>query len=217
MAIITIEIISDAICPWCFIGYRGLEKAIAIYKKTYPGGSKDTFEITWKPYFIDQEPPAESVLIYDRMSRRMTPAQIDAAQTRLKRVGGAVGITFKFGGYIGSSRLAHRVLFLAEKEGGEVQCHVSEILFRYQFEMEKDVSDRETVIQAAVEGGLDENKVRQFLNGNEGVQETEIEAKEVREQGIQGVPYFIIGGEHRFDGAADLGEFFEAFVAVRER
>ncbi|KAL2826689.1 thioredoxin-like protein [Aspergillus cavernicola] len=216
MAIIPIEIISDAICPWCFIGYRSLEKTINLYKKTYPGGSNDIFEIKWKPYFLDQIPPEESVLISERMSRRMTPSQIDAAQTRLKRVGNSMGIGFRFGGYIGSSRLAHRVLSLAGAEGSEVQCRVSEVLFKYQFELERDVSDREMVIQAGVEGGLDEVKVREFLDGEGGIEETEREAREIREGGVQGVPHFVIGGEHHFDGAGDMGEFFEAFVAVRE-
>ncbi|KAL4781262.1 thioredoxin-like protein [Aspergillus varians] len=218
MAIIPIEIISDPICPWCFIGYRSLQRTIALYKKTYPGGSNDEFRIEWKPYFIDEVEPAESVLINDRMARRMTQPQIDAAQTRLKRAGRAVGIEFRFGGYIGSSRLAHRVLYLAGLEGGgqgQVQCAVAERLFAYQFEMERDVSEVAVVVQAAGEGGLDGDAVREVLRGAAGMEEVEREARELREGGVQGVPHFVIGGGHHFDGAGDMGEFFEAFVAAR--
>ncbi|OJI99447.1 hypothetical protein ASPVEDRAFT_26261 [Aspergillus versicolor CBS 583.65] len=217
MAVIPIEIISDVICPWCFIGYRSLQRTIALYKKTYPGGSKDEFQIVWKPYFIDQVAPEESVLVNetDRMARRMTPAQITAAQTRLIRVGKSVGIAFRFGGYIGSSRLAHRVLhFALERGGSEIQCAVAETLFKYQFEMEQDVSDVDVVVNAAVGSGLDESEVRAFLAGGGGVEETENEAKGSRAQ-VQGVPHFVIGEKNHLDGAGEMEEFFQAFVAAR--
>lgn len=77
MTTFDIEIVSDAVCPWvrvhithpssyadrqqCYIGYRRLQKAITMYRKTYPDGSKDTFNITWKPYFLDENPPATPV------------------------------------------------------------------------------------------------------------------------------------------------------------
>lgn len=148
------------------------------------------------------------------MARRMTPAQISAAQTRLIRVGKSVGIAFRFGGYIGSSRLAHRVLHLAlERGGSEMQCAVAETLFTYQFEREKDVSDVDVVVQAAVESsGLDESDVRAFLAGGGGVEEGETEARGSR---VQGVPHFVIGGQQHLDGAGDMEEFFQAFVAAR--
>ncbi|XHF97574.1 hypothetical protein AWENTII_001154 [Aspergillus wentii] len=63
MAIIKIEIVSDAVCPWCYLGYRRLQKAINLYKKTYPGGSQDNFELVWKPYFLNPDALKESVLV----------------------------------------------------------------------------------------------------------------------------------------------------------
>ncbi|KAL4917368.1 hypothetical protein BDW62DRAFT_218176 [Aspergillus aurantiobrunneus] len=217
MAIIPIKRISDPIRPWCFIGYRSLQQTMALYRKTYPGGSKDEFQIEWKPYFIDQVAPTESVLIHDRMAPRMTEAQISAAQTRLVRVGKSVGIDFRFGGFIGSSRLAHRLLYFAGLKGSEVQCRVAEELFKAQFEMEEDVSGLDVVVQAAVRGGLEEGVVREFLDGDGGVEEVEREAREARErETVQGVPHFVIGGHHHLDGAGDVEEFFEAFVAARK-
>ncbi|KAL4931803.1 DsbA family oxidoreductase [Aspergillus undulatus] len=245
MAVIPIEIISDVICPWCYIGYRTLQRTIALYKKTYPGGSNDEFRIVWKPYFIDLVEPEGSVLIYgkrshvsyiyyvcleteevnptmrsiDRMARRMTAAQIDAAQTRIKREGRAVGIDFQFGGSMGSSRLAHRALYFAissETGGSEIQCRLAENLFRAQFELEKDVSHPDVAVESAVNAGLDEDNVKAFLEGGCGVKEVEIEQREVREMGVQGVPLFKIG-EESLDGAAGMEEFFEAFVKARGR
>ncbi|KAE8316539.1 thioredoxin-like protein [Aspergillus transmontanensis] len=216
MALIKIEIISDAICPWCYIGYRNLQKALSLYRKTYPGGSKDIIEVWWKPYFIDQEPPKESILIQDRMLRRMDPKMVAAAQTRLKRVGTDVGIRFRFGGYIGSSRLAHQLLYLAAREGSELQCRVSELLFHYQFEEEADISQLDTVIAVGVQAGLREDAVREWLASGVGVAEMEVEAKKARADGVTGVPHFVIGGKHHVEGAVDMSELFDAFVAVRE-
>ncbi|KAL4988110.1 thioredoxin-like protein [Aspergillus falconensis] len=225
MAVISVEIISDVICPWCFIGYRTLQRAIALYKKTYPGGSEDEFAIAWKPYFIDQVAPEMSVLINNRMARRMTPSQVEAAQTRLKRIGSTVGISFKFGGYMGSSRFAHRALYLAFESGGsQLQCAVAEILFKYQFERERDVSQRHVVVEAAVEAGMDGDAVREFLEGDGMKEETEREEQKVRDGGVKGVPCFCIrregegeGGVQVVDGAGDMEEFFGAFVRARAR
>ncbi|KAL4949244.1 thioredoxin-like protein [Aspergillus filifer] len=220
MAVIPIEIVSDPICPWCYIGYRSLQRTMTLYKKTYPGGSKDEFTIIWTPYFIDQVEPTESVLINDRMASRMTASQINGAQTRLTRIGKGLGIDFQFGGYIGSSRVAHQGLRLAlEKYGGLTQCDLAERLFRAQFELEKDVSDVNLVIAAAVASGMDGALVKEYLESGRGVDEVEAEARNARGNGVQGVPLFVIGtGEAkvRLEGAADMEEFFEAFVKVRD-
>ncbi|KAL4760995.1 uncharacterized protein BDW70DRAFT_168304 [Aspergillus foveolatus] len=216
MAVISIEIISDVICPWCFIGYRTLQRSISLYKKTYPGGSEDEFVIEWKPYFIDQVAPETSVLINDRMARRMTRSQIEAAQTRLKRIGSTVGISFKFGGYIGSSRLAHRVLHLALERGGcQMQCTVADTLFQYQFEFEKDVSQMDVVVEAAGKAGMDGDLVREYLKGDAGKEEIETAERKVRERGVKGVPCLCIRaggrvGEQVVDGAGEMEEIFEA-------
>ncbi|KKZ64171.1 hypothetical protein EMCG_01519 [[Emmonsia] crescens] len=219
MAVITIDIISDAICPWCFIGYRDLQKAISLYQKTYPGGSKDEFQLLWKPYFIDQKPPKESILIQDRMLRKMGPRMTEGAQARLKRVGAAMGISFKFGGYMGSSRLAHVLLHITGAEKGFLmQGKVSEILFQYQFEREEDISCIDTLVRAAVEVGLEEEEVKGWLAGEgNGVRAIiEEQGKKAREEGVQGVPHYIIGGNYHIDGAVDVAEFFEKVVEVKE-
>jgi predicted DsbA family dithiol-disulfide isomerase len=151
----------------------------------------------------------------------MTPPQIEAAQARLIRTGKSLGINFAFGGYLGSSRLAHRVLFLAATiRGSETQCRVAEGLFRHQFELEKDISNLDVVVSAAVEAGIEEGVVKEFLAGSGGVEEIEHEAwaarERMKEQGVSGVPCFVFGGEVRFEGVGDWEEFFGAFAAARE-
>jgi predicted DsbA family dithiol-disulfide isomerase len=58
MTLFNIDFISDTICPWCYIGYRRLQKAIQLFQKTYPGASSDEFKITWKPYYLVPDAPA---------------------------------------------------------------------------------------------------------------------------------------------------------------
>jgi predicted DsbA family dithiol-disulfide isomerase len=153
------------------------------------------------------------------MLRRMDPKQVQAAQTRLKRAGAEMGLSVKLGGYIGSSRLAHRLLFMAEKEKGPgKQCEVAELLFHHQFEREADTSKLDVVIAAGVQAGFHEDEVRDWLEeSNAGRLETEKEAKEVRAAGVTGVPHFVIGETRHLDGVVDLSEFFQAFIEARQR
>ncbi|EEP77234.1 predicted protein [Uncinocarpus reesii 1704] len=208
MAVIQISIISDVICPW---------RAIEIFQKTYPGGSRDTFEINWKPYFIDQEAPTESELIQDRMLRRMQdPKTVAAAQTRLARAGREVGLHLKFGGAVGSSRLAHQVLqVVGAEKGSAMQCRVAESFFHCQFERELDTSGVGVVLEACAMAGLDGAEVRGWLEAGMGKEEVEREEREERRAGVQGVPRFVVG-EREVDGAVDFAELFEAFVVARE-
>ncbi|OJJ51481.1 hypothetical protein ASPZODRAFT_55801 [Penicilliopsis zonata CBS 506.65] len=216
MAVITVDIVSDTICPWCFIGYKDLQKAINLYKKTIPGGSKDEIDINWKPFFLDQEAPKESIRMGDRMLKRMTPQQVAAAQQRLRRVGQAAGIRLSFDGYIGSSRLSHQLIYVARmKKGSAMQSRVTETIFEYQFERGADLSRLGTVLEVAVEAGLDKDEVQGWFEDGLGLLEVEKEAQEQRENGIQSVPHFIIG-QHHVDGAVDIGAFLEMLGEAKQ-
>lgn len=104
-----------------------------------------------------------------------------------------------------------------------MQGMVSDILFRYQLELEEDISCVDTLVRAAVEVevGLEAGEVREWLAGEgagRGVREIiEEEAKKIREGGVQGVPHFIIGGNYHIDGAVDVTEFFQKVVEFKER
>lgn len=123
---------------------------------------------------------------------------------------------------MGSSRLAHVLLHTTGAEKGLVmQGKVSDILFRYQLELEEDISCVDTLVRAAVEVGLEAGEVREWLAGEgagRGVREIiEEEARKIRDGGVQGVPHFIIGGNYHIDGAVDVTEFFQTVVEVKER
>ncbi|PGH13171.1 hypothetical protein AJ80_06417 [Polytolypa hystricis UAMH7299] len=216
MAAIEILITSDPVCPWCYIGYRRLTKAIDLFRKTYPGGSSCEFKIIWKPYFLDEEAPAESVPYLERMAQKIGPDRVAGSQDLLRRQGLANGINFQFGGRIGSTRLAHQLIHTTALQGTQdQQTAVVEVLFRAHFEEEKDITQIDTLVEIAVDAGLDATKVRTWFDDESVAGEIESQAKKARERGIVGVPYFEIG-EHELSGAQDVGEFFETFVAVME-
>lgn len=207
---------------WCYIGKRTLEKAISLYQKTYPGGKDDRFSIAWQPYYLDQNPPARSVDKRELREQRLSgisPERATEMIQRLAQIGHSVGIDFKFGGRHGSTRDAHRLTLLSQTKTAspEIQDKIVEKLFEAYHELEKDISSPDVLREIAVDAGLDESEVGEWLVSNLGGDIVDAEARRNREAGISGVPMFIIQGEHRVDGARDVGEFLETFIKVKER
>ncbi|OJJ39149.1 hypothetical protein ASPWEDRAFT_105524 [Aspergillus wentii DTO 134E9] len=220
MAIIKIEIVSDAVCPWCYLGYRRLQKAINLYKKTYPGGSQDNFELVWKPYFLNPDALKESVLVQDRMNSRMGPEKSAEIQKTFRSIGMREGILFKFNGYVGNTKLSHQLLHLASSKPlsseTSTQTLVAEELFRFQYELEKDISQIDTLVDIGTLCGLNGDEVRTYLEEDRGRVEVEEEEREVKASGMKGVPHYIIGGQYHLEGAVDVSDFFDIFVQLKE-
>jgi len=137
------------------------------------------------------------------------------AQQHLQRIGAAESISFKFGGPIGDSRPSHLLLHFAKSKSAEIQTRVAEQLFRAHFEDEKDITATEVLVEAGVKAGLDTNEIVAWLEGGH-LTVVEEEEREVKGRGIKGVPQFVIAGKHRFDGAADVMDLFEAFIEYKE-
>lgn len=136
---------------------------------------------------------------------------------RLTQIGHSVGIDFKSGGKIGSTRDAHRLTHLSQIKSPEVQDALVEKLFEAYHELEKDISSPNVLREIAVDAGLNGSEVGEWLNSNLGGDTVDTEALKNREIGISGVPMFIIQGVHRIDGARDVQEFLEVFTKVKER
>ncbi|RAL10187.1 DsbA family oxidoreductase [Aspergillus homomorphus CBS 101889] len=228
MALINISITSDPVCPWCYIGYRRLTKAIRLYQKTYPGGGRDTVRVSWKLYILDANAPTESIPYMERMTQKLGADKVAGTQAHLQRLGRADGIHFRFGGRIGSTIRAHQMIMLSElqdqKSGDDTRAGtagVVEAIFRAHFEEEQDITDPETLIRLAVQAGsgLEESQVRSWLEEGQGVAEIQSEAQRARDEGIQGVPHFQIGegkGMRTLSGGQDASDFLQALIAYKE-
>ncbi|KAK1147907.1 hypothetical protein N8T08_000422 [Aspergillus melleus] len=226
MAMITIDIVSDIVCMWCFIGKRRLDKAIQLYKRTYPGGSSDTFVITWRPYYlqhnrslpsVDKRVPAEQKLAH------MTPEQRTGLMNRMERIARAVGIRLNHDGKIGRTRYAHRLILLSQIEDqkksqvGELQYAMAEKLFQAYHELAKDISDREVLREIGQNVlGLQAAEIDAWLDDEENEKRVNDEAQRNLELVSAGVPVFLIQGEeYRVDGAQDIEDFMDIFVRIR--
>ena len=137
---------------------------------------------------------------------------------RLAQIGHSVGIDFRFGGSHGSTRDAHRLTLLSQTKTASpgIQDKLVEKLFEAYHELEKDISSPDVLRDIAVDAGLNESEVGEWLISDLGGDIVDAEALRNREAGFSGVPMFIIQGEHRIDGARDGQDFLEMFIKVKE-
>ncbi|KAB8069585.1 thioredoxin-like protein [Aspergillus leporis] len=223
-----IQIISDSVCPWCYVGLRRLSRAIATHKSAHPA---DTFSLTWHAYYLRPDSPGyPGVDKREAYISRFGEDVFNQISKRLADVGQQEGIAFKFSGRAGNTRDSHRVIWYAgqkEKEAGSptsnesgvvggLQTRVVENLFRAYFEEEGNITDRKVLLEAAVMAGLDRGEVERLLESDEGGQEVDVEARRAQRQLVSGVPYFTIQGQYAIGGAEDPSSFLQAFEQVKQ-
>ncbi|ETS76216.1 hypothetical protein PFICI_11603 [Pestalotiopsis fici W106-1] len=212
-----IKIISDSVCPWCYVGKRRLEAGIAAYKSAHPG-SDDTFSISWHPFYLDPNAPRESEVKRDRYVRRFGEARFAQVQQTLAAVGRDAGISFSFGGRTGHTQDSHRLIRYARHQGGaDAQNRVVDELFKRYFELEQDITDQATLRSAAEAAGLDGDEVKRYLDSDEGIDEVEAEVTRAQQVGVTGVPNIRINGQFEAPGAVDADVFKQIFEKLVER
>jgi len=201
---LTVEVISDVICPWCFIGKRRLEKAIATFGVPV--------NVRWHPFQLNPTMPREGI---SRREYRITKfgswersMQLDA---NIVAVGKDEGVLFDFDRMERTPNTldAHRLIWLADKEG--VQDSVVEALFRAYFTDGRDISNQQTLIDVVAEAGLDRKRAEAVLNSEEGMDAIKDAGEQARRFRVDSVPFFIVNGEITMSGAQPPEVFLEAF------
>jgi predicted DsbA family dithiol-disulfide isomerase len=143
--------------------------------------------------------------------------RVERAQKHMTSVATGEGITLKYGGKTGNSRLSHQLLLFAKTESLEMQGKVAEEVFRKHFAEDGDITDVEMLVTAGVNCGLDEEKIRAWLKDEEKAKAVDEEVEEVKALGVKGVPKFFFQGSKEFvDGAGDAMDFFEIFMKIKE-
>ncbi|MCJ1274000.1 hypothetical protein MMC21_001793 [Puttea exsequens] len=207
-----INIVSDNVCPWCYVGKKKLERGIAAYKSAHPE-SKDTFSTTWFPFYLNPQAPKTGIDKREYYKSKFGDERTAMIFDRLSATGQDVGIKFKYGGKTGNTRDSHRLVQLGKTKGPEVQTRVVEELFAAYFENEKDITSHETLKEAGLKAGLPEADVDSWLESDKGGQEVDKEVMEAQIRGVSGVPNFVLQDKYEIGGAQDP----EAFVKVFER
>ncbi|KAI5921978.1 DSBA-like thioredoxin domain-containing protein [Camillea tinctor] len=212
----TIKIVSDTVCPWCYIGKKRLDRAIDLYRKVYPGGKDDTFTISWSAFYLDPTSPRVGIPMMERIAERFGAERLQGIHERLSAIGREEGINFSFAGRLGNTRDSHRLIQLGKTKGHEVENRVVLELFRSYFEGEGDITSHDTLVAAGEKAGLRAAEVREWLASGKGGAEVDAEVLEANIKGIHGVPNFTIQGTHVVDGAQDAQVFMAEFAKIKE-
>lgn len=201
---IEVDVISDVICPWCYIGKRRLEKAIAVH-----GGP---VQVRWLPFQLNPQMPKEGISRREYRTKKFGSWQrSQELDAQVAAAGEAEGIHFGFDRIERTPNTldAHRLIWLADTEG--VQDAVVEALFRAYFTDGRDISDRQTLLDVVAQAGLDRAKAEAVLEsggGQEAIREADELARRVR---VEGVPFFVINGKVTLSGAQPPDAFLKAF------
>jgi predicted DsbA family dithiol-disulfide isomerase len=188
-----IDMISDVVCPWCYIGKHRLEKAIALE----PG---IPIEVRYRPYFLNPWVPREGMSREDYLTRKFgSPERYHGIAQRVAQAAAAEGLRYAPDDIKRQPNTldCHRLIRWAGAGAGRMKQRLMELYFSEG----ADLSDREALVAAASACGLDGARIRERLAGDEDVAALEQEARSASEAGIEGVPCFIIGGVYALQGA----------------
>ncbi|MGQ7791801.1 DsbA family oxidoreductase [Faunimonas sp. B44] len=208
IAPLAIDVVSDVMCPWCYIGKRRLEKALAL-------AAPLAVAVRWRPYQLDPTLPPEGkdrgAYLSDKFG---DPGRIAAMHERLSETGAAEGIAFDFAAIRVSPNTldAHRLSRWALTAG--VQDAVIEALFRAYFVEGRNVGDQEVLVAIAAEAGMEPEVVARLLAGDADRARIEEEVALARRVGVTGVPTFILADRYAVVGAQAAETIAEALAAV---
>ena len=211
---VTIDVVSDVVCPWCFIGKRRLEKALAL-KPDIP------VEVRFYPYFLNPWVPREGMARDEYLTAKFgSPERYQGIAGRVAAAAAEEGLTYAVDKMKRQPNTTdcHRLILWAQRLDKAAQ--MKQRLMDLYFTEGADLSDREVLIRAAADVGLNADVVRAQLATDADVAQVEKAANSAKEAGIDGVPTFIIGGIAAVSGAQPpevLAQAIEQIATNREQ
>ncbi|HWE79983.1 MAG TPA: DsbA family oxidoreductase [Pseudolabrys sp.] len=192
---VRIDVVSDVVCPWCFIGKRRLEKALTL-------AADVPVEVHWRPYFLNEWIPPEGMSREQYLTTKFgSPERYSGIAQRVRAAAAEEGLVYAVDRISRqpNTRDAHRLIRWAEGIGKAAE--MKQRLMDLYFTEGADLSNRAVLVQAAADVGLDPEEVRAALAGDQDIAEIEREVEAAKEAGIQGVPCFILDGKYAISGA----------------
>jgi predicted DsbA family dithiol-disulfide isomerase len=207
---LTIDVVSDVVCPWCFLGQMRLDKAIAAVPEV-------DVSVAWRPFQLDPTIPAEGM---DRKAYMLAKfggeERLREAHARLEELGNAEGIDYDFGAITVSPNTldAHRVIRWAGAAGSDVQGEVVRRLFKLYFEEGANIGDHSVLAGAARDAGMDAAVVESLLSSDADSHAVTTEVATASRMGITGVPCFLFEGKYAVMGAQDVSTLTDAIRQI---
>jgi predicted DsbA family dithiol-disulfide isomerase len=204
-----IDVFSDVVCPWCFVGKRRLEQALAAAKVT-------DAEVHWHAFQLNPDLPPEGVDRRQYLEAKFGPDAVERIHARLDEAGKGAGIEFQFDRIERSPNTldAHRLLWLSGTQ--DRQDALKEALLRAYFLEGRDVGDRAVLAEVARQAGI-EADVPAWLASDAGIREVREDLQQAARLQISGVPFFIFEGRLALSGAQPPEVFLQALDAARKQ
>ena len=195
---LTIDVLSDVVCPWCLIGKRRLEQALAQYAHRHPDRPAPT--VRWHPFQLNPDMPEEGMSRAGYVRQKFGD-RADTVYDRVKAVGRSLDIPFAIDAIARqpNTASAHSLIGLAEV--GEQQQRLVEALFQAYFLQGVDLTQRSELARLAQEAGLSAEEVASCLNSEQARQQVRASDTRARQMGVQGVPFFIFNNQVGVSGA----------------
>lgn len=200
--LVNIRIVSDVVCPWCYIGKRSLQEAMDLLKEEYQ------FEIEYLPFELSPDLPHEGMNHKEYVSTRYGEwEQYVKSIQRIEQVGENVGIHFQMKNILRTPNtfLLHRIIQFAHRVG--LQIEIKEALFKAYFEELIDLTESKNIISVAASVGLNIEDLNAFLSIDETAEDVRTLEQNVRALGIYSVPYFIVNSTYLINGAVSSDRF----------
>jgi len=207
---VRIDVVSDVVCPWCFIGKRRLETALALRPDT-------RVEVHWRPYFLNDWVPREGMSREQYLTTKFgSPERYAGIAQRVMAAAAAEGLTYAVDKMKRQPNTldCHRLIRWAEGIGKAAD--MKQRLMDLYFTEGADLTNHAVLVQAAADIGLDAEDVRAALLSDQDVAEVENEAQSAKAAGIEGVPCFIFGGKFAVSGAQSPEYLAEAIDRVAQ-
>lgn len=198
---LTIDVVSDVVCPWCYVGKRRLATALARVGAEWPGVD---FQVSWHPFELNPELPAAGVDRQRYLADKFGGAErVAAIERRVATAGAAAGIPFALGRIDRQPNTldAHRLVHWAQRQGAADA--LVEALFRAHFVDGLAIGDREVLADVAATAGFDRGAARAMLAGEAGIAEVRSLEARIRELGVDSVPFFIFDSRSAVAGAQE--------------
>jgi predicted DsbA family dithiol-disulfide isomerase len=207
--VIRIAVVSDIVCPWCYIGKRRLEKAIERLEDQY------TFEIAYYPFELNPEMPAEGRDQKTYLSQKFgDESEYERKTGHVTAIAETEGLQFNYEkqSISPNTRNAHRLVLFAKENNKHLE--MVEALFRGYFTDGIDLSKHDNLLNIAVNVGLDKTKTDLFLRSDIGTAEVAMAEQELHKMGISGVPFYIVNDKYGISGAQATETFVEAITNI---